>query len=70
MKQIFATLSKQKPQLSVFADAVNNGRTDGIYFYVNDTNVSVSHPHTKLTEARQIEELEWFLSGLEYTISD
>lgn len=49
--------------LEKYADAINNGRTDGIYFYVNGNNVSVSCAHNQLSEKTQIEELTWFLKG-------
>lgn len=56
--------------LEAKSNAVNNGRTDGIYFYVNGNHVSVSHPYVELSELRQEEELDWFLTGRVYSLSN
>ena len=65
MKTLVAKL-QENTNLEQYADAINNGRTDGIYFYVNGKNVSVSYSHNQLTEKTQIEELTWFLKGRSY----
>ena len=69
MKTLIA-IPKSKCNLNAYANFINNGRTDGIYFYVNEGNVSVCHPHKKLSENTQIEELKWFLEGKEYEITN
>ena len=54
-------------KLGIFVDlshsikVVNRGRTDGLYFYQNDKNLTISDPHNKLSEETQKEKLEWFL---------
>ena len=65
MKNLVAQL-QSCIDLEKYADAINNGRTDGIYFYVNGNKVSVSYPHNQLTEEKQIEELTWFLKRHSY----
>ena len=62
MKNLVAKL-QDSVNLEKYADAINNGRTDGIYFYVNGNTVSVSYCHSQLSEETQKEELNWFLSG-------
>ena len=62
--------SVTKLNLDRRADSVNNGRTDGIYFYVNGKHVSVSHPHFKLSIAKQKEELAWFLDDCDFEFID
>ena len=52
--------------LEKYADVINNGRNDGVYFYVNGKNISVSYPHNQLSEQSQMEELTWFLKGRSY----
>ena len=54
---------QQNVNLEKYADAINNGRTDGIYFYVNGRNISVSYAHNQLSEKKQKDELTWFLKG-------
>jgi hypothetical protein len=68
MNNLTATV-KTVCNLALYAKAINNGRTDGIYFYVNDNKVSVSSPYVTLSEAQQLEELGWFLKGKEYDIN-
>jgi len=71
MKTLFATLLTPCPDLSKYADAINNGRTDSVYFYVNGDGdkVSVSYTFGQLSEKAQAEELKWFLSDRNYTIN-
>lgn len=68
MKNLIATVKSNYQNLEVYADRINNGRTDGIYFYVNSNRVSVSYTYSQLNEKSQIEELEWFLKGKEFQI--
>ena len=65
MKNLVAQL-QGNVNLEKYADVVNNGRTDGVYFYVNGKNVSVSYVYNQLSEKTQIEELTWFLKGHSY----
>lgn len=67
MKTIVGKL-KSNCNLDAYANVVNNGRTDGTYFYINQCNVLVCNPHIKLSEETQIEELNWFLKGRDYEI--
>ncbi len=57
-------------ELESLAKIVNNGRTDGVYFYVNEKNVSVHHAHVVLSKEKQVEELDWFLAKKEYVLID
>jgi|SanBayMetagenome_1026888.scaffolds.fasta_scaffold09834_11 hypothetical protein len=68
MKNLVAIL-KSECNLDEYADAINNRRADGIYFYVNGKKVSVSYPYSQLSEEMQLEELRWFLDGREYEIN-
>lgn len=65
MKNLVAQLQGNL-NLEKYADVINDGRTDGVYFYVNGKNVSVSCAHNQLSEKTQIEELTWFLKGRSY----
>ena len=47
---------------------VNNGRNDGINFYVNNDIVRVYCWHTQLTEQEQVNLLNWFLDGYNFTL--
>ena len=67
MKTIVGKL-KGNCNLDAYAKIVNNGRTDGTYFYINQSDVIVCNPHIKLSEETQIKELNWFLKGKEYEI--
>ena len=69
MKNLIATVTGNISSLDVYANAINNGRTDGVYFYVNENKVSVKYPYSQLTEAAQREELCWFLNGKTYEIN-
>ena len=69
MTTITATITDNKVSLEKYADAINNGRTDGVYFYVNGNNVTVSHPHNQLSEDWQKSEIAWFLKGRAYNFS-
>ncbi len=68
MTNLTATTLKNY-DLEAYANAINNGRTDGVYFYVNNNTVTVSYAHSQLSEDFQREELEWFLRGKEYIIN-
>ena len=52
------------------AEAINTGRTDGTYFYVNGNSVTVSNPFFNITEEGQRLELEWFLNDREFELSN
>lgn len=65
MKTLVAQL-QDNVNLENYANAINNGRTDGIYFYVNGNKVTVSYCHNKLNEEIQKDELTWFLKGRNY----
>jgi hypothetical protein len=67
MNTVFANL-KNSTNLTEAAKVVNNGRNDGIFFYVNGSRVSVASPYVTLSEAQQLEELNWFLKGKVYDI--
>lgn len=69
MKNLIAKVTGNTSSLDVYANAINNGRTDGVYFYVNENRVSVSHPYSQLSEVAQREELCWFLNGKTYEIN-
>lgn len=44
-------------------DAINNGATDGTYFYLHsDGSVSVSNPYMMLSVKEQEELLEWVIN--------
>ena len=47
---------------------VNNGRTDGINFYVNADYVNVACWHRKLSVEEQTSLLTWFLDGFKYEL--
>lgn len=66
---LIATVKYNSEKLELAAKAMNNGRTDGVYFHVNDSRVSVSNPHYRMTEKDQLDELNWFLIGFEYQIT-
>ena len=68
MKTIVATLN-QNCNLEKYADAINNGRNDNIYFYVNGSNVTVSHTYANLSIDEQLIQLQWFLTGKDFTIT-
>ena len=69
MAKIYAKiLEKDSKQLSEKAKSVNNGRTDGCYFYVSSNFVNISNPHHELPITWQKEELEWFLKGREFCL--
>jgi len=69
MNTLTATVIGNYPNLENHATAINNGRTDGLYFYANNGTVSVSHPQCGLSEDVQRMELEWFLNGKKYEIN-
>lgn len=68
MATLFAILDPGQKSLNAYADAVNNGRTDDRYFYVNGPRVSVSNPYFELSEETQLDELNWFCRGRRYQI--
>ena len=64
MKTIVAKLNGLK---RINPNQVNNGRNDGINFYVNEDIVKVYCWHTQLTEQEQVNLLNWFLDGCDFT---
>lgn len=68
MKTLVATLNKNC-NLDKYADAINNGRNDNIYFYVNGSKVTVSCTYGQLSVDDQLSELQWFLNGKDFTIT-
>lgn len=68
MRKLIAKVTGDTSSLDAYANGVNNGRTDGVYFYVNEDLVSVLYPYSQLSEVRQREELRWFLNGKTYEI--
>lgn len=69
MRNLVAKLTDCRVDLSDYSISVNNGRTDGVYFYVNGSNVTVSSYCTELSEDFQRQELEWFLNGTHFEIN-
>lgn len=69
MKNLIATVTGNTSSLNVYANAINNGRTDGVYFYVNENKVSVSRWCSQLSEVEQREKLCWFLNSKTYQIN-
>ena len=68
MTKIYAKISERdSEQLNNKAKVINNGRTDGCYFYVGSNFVDISNPHHQLSIISQKEELEWFLEGREFS---
>jgi hypothetical protein len=47
---------------------VNNGRNDGVNFYVNADFVNVFCWHRKLSVEEQTNLLNWFLDGFKYEL--
>lgn len=68
MKNLIASLKEGWQSIDLYICVINNGRTDGVYFYANENRVSVDCWHKQLTKESQIEELNWFLKGKEYEI--
>ena len=54
--------------LEAYAKAVNNGRTEGVCFYVNGHKVSVFYAHADLSEEAQLDEINWFLKGRAFEV--
>ncbi len=68
MKNLVATLN-QNYNLEKYADVINDGRNDNIYFYVNGSTVTVSYTYGQLSINEQLSELQWFLNGKDFTIT-
>jgi hypothetical protein len=59
----------KRVDLSQAAKVVNNGRTDGVSFYVSGCeSVTVSAWWYEMSEEKQKSELKWFLKGYEYEL--
>lgn len=68
MRNLIAVLKSSWQSIDLYICLINNGRTDGVYFYANENRVSVDCWYRQLSEEIQRQELDWFLKGKEYEI--
>ena len=54
--------------LNRYARIVENGRTDGVSFYVSTDYVSAYRWHSQLSVDEQTNLLNWFLDGFKYEL--